>query len=147
MKKFLLKVNCWYGHFCDFDNPSHLGTLMGIGHTILSIFIIFLIASVLILAPSKEVFWNFYIERVLFIAYLLQTLIFPILASIILAIIIPHNELIGTKEFRLIEKQILNTWNNRSFIWFLLIRLMTFLLPYLLIIALIALFELVVNVS
>lgn len=146
MKKFLLKVYCWYGHFCDFDVPSHLGTLAGIGHTMLSIFIIFLIAPVLILAPSKEVFWNFYIEKVLFIAYLLLVWVFPILASIILAIIIPNDKLIGTKEYRLIEKQILNTWNKRSFIWFLLIRLMTFLLPYLLFVALIALFELVVNV-
>ena len=118
-----------------------------IGHTLISIFIIFLLCVCFVLEPSREVFWNFYIGRVLFIAYLLLALIFPILASIILAIIIPHDELIGTKEFRLIEKQILNTWNNRSFIWFLLIRLMTFLLPYLLFIALIALFELVVNVS
>ena len=98
------------------------------------------------MAPSKEVFWNFYIEKVLFIAYLLLVWVFPILASIILAIIIPNDKLIGTKEYRLIEKQILNTWNKRSFIWFLLIRLMTFLLPYLLFVALIALFELVVNV-
>ena len=145
MKKVLLKVYCWYDYFCQ-KTLSHWDVFGAIGHTLMSIFIIFLLCVCFVLEPSREVFYNFYLGRALFIAYLLLVWILPILTSIIMAIKLPYEKLIRTKDFRMIENKLRNTWNKRHFLW-LLIRMMTFLLPYLLFIALIALFELVVNVS
>lgn len=145
MKKFLLKVYCWYDYFCQ-NTLSHWDVFLAIGHTLISIFIIILLCVCFVLEPSREVFYNFYLGRVLFIAYLLFVWILPILTSIIMAITLPYEKLIRTKDFRMIENKLRNTWNKRHFLW-LLIRFMTFLLPCLLFIALLALFELVVNVS
>lgn len=145
MKIFLLKLYCWYNYFCQ-RTRSHWDVFLAIGHTLISIFIIILLCVCFILEPCREVFYDFYLGRILFIAYLLLVWILPILTSIIMAVKIPYEKLIGTKDFRLIDNKIRNSWNKRHFLW-LLIRLMTFLLPYLLVIALLALFELVVNVS
>ena len=71
--------------------------------------------------------------------------LFSIVVNSLSGIEIPYKKLIGTKDFRLMDNKIRNTWNKKRFLW-LLIRLMTFLLPYLLFIILIGLFELAVNV-
>jgi len=144
MKKFLLKVYCWYDYFCQ-HTLSHWDVFLAIGHTLISFFIIILLCVCFVLKPSRVVFYDLYLGKVLFIAYLLLVWIFPILTSIIMAIEIPYKKLIRTKDFRLMDNKIRNTWNKRRFLW-LLIRLMTFLLPYLLFIVLTGLFELAVNV-
>lgn len=88
MKKFLLKVYCWYDYFCQ-HTLSHWDVFLAIGHTLISFFIIILLCVCFVLKPSRVVFYDLYLGKVLFIAYLLLVWIFPILTSIIMAIEIP----------------------------------------------------------
>ena len=146
MKKRLLKIYWWYSYFCSNGPDTYWDAFFGMGFTLFSIVILFCYPCVYILEPSREVFYNLYLARVLLIAFIVLVVIFPILSSIVMRIHLPYDKFIRTEEFRIIEKQMLNIWNKRSFFWFLLIRLMTYILPGLLFIFLMAFFELVVNV-
>ena len=144
MKNIFLKIYCWYNYFCQ-NTESHIDVFFAAGHTLLSIVILILYPCVYILEPSRGVFYNLYLARILLIASILLVGILPILSSIVMRIHLPHDKLIRMKEFTQIDNNLRATWNKRRFLW-ILIRLMTYLLPYLLFIFLIAFFELVVNV-
>jgi len=140
MKKWLLKVYCWFSWFSNSEPPWV--RLMMIGNTLYSAIIVICFFCILLLKPNRDVFFNLFVENILLVSYLLCVWIMPTIVSVILTHRVTDEKLIRSKEYQLNEKAMLKKWSERPAILQLLISLFLYMQPYLLTILFLMFYEL-----
>jgi len=145
LKNKIFRIYCWYEHFDtgNYSVPPYT-TLILFGHTLAAVFLFFYWLFLAYSPPSRDVFYSFFIGKVLFSAYIVLVWVFPLITGVIMAASNYYDKMIHKKEYNNNVTKIRNRLKKTPTFIKICISMFLFVMPYFLTIILIVFFELFV---
>lgn len=144
-KNIFYSIYSWYEYFDkgNYSVPPYT-TLILIGHSLVTLFLLICWFFLSFNSPSREIFYSVVLGKVLLTAYIIAVGVFPFISSVIIAISGCYKKMIQKSEYKHCETRIRDRLKKIPAIIEIGISMFLFVMPYFLLILLIAYFEMTV---
>ncbi len=142
-KRVVFKIYCWYKFFDKGNFSVHpWSTLVLIGLSIVTAFILLLWSFLMFNIPSRDVYYSFYTGKLLMTVFIIVAFAIPLLTGLFLMVSGYNKKIAQTELYKQCEEEVEERLYKKPVIIRIIVLLLLFLLPYFTSIIMDAFFEL-----